>query len=276
MIQRKAKCLAALAALTLSFSLTGCADYWAGTLSGLFPGFGDVGGTIEQMTDEDQEAVQEQVAEGSGGTGAQTGNENAASSYSFYSVADGVTPAIRGTITFTIDSATLYSNYYDAGFQYEDIYNPIDTYVVFWDTETELELDEFMDAETGELDERVGFLAVTLTVTNQDAVNTNAQEEYGNEYLFDCRNLFLVDWDHGYVADGETVIYTNEVEAFDRLNVQEEHPCLFELCPGSSITYQIGYFVDRSMDLDQFYLSYASFVESGTADNTIHLSVVEG
>lgn len=245
-----------LSSLLALLILTSCSSFLSQNSSNLFPFMKEDSGT-QALSDHEKLAVLEEVQAIPDDDSDKKSNENPGIWY-----LKG-TSTMTGTLEISFDQVGLYQNVYEAGFDAEDIYNPYDTCVCLSSDdipieESVIEYEDLVDWESGDIDSRAALLSVTVTVRNQDASNLTAEEEYGNPYLFDARQFDLIDWGGTYLSGDMTVLGRIQVQLFSLLNNRDEHPMMFELTPGESISFQVGFFADGSWSMDEYYVTSPS------------------
>lgn len=164
-----------------------------------------------------------------------------------FSVSDSNSSSINGIQTYTVQSVGLYTNLYQAGFDLnllDDISEKMFPYP------GSPPVADMLDQKTGDILDGNSILRVDLSITNLDAWNELSEQEYGDKYLFDIRELYLADFsyiDNNYLLCSSPAL-------FSLLNMYEDR-FLYRLPEGETITVSLGYWVNCStMDTKELYL----------------------
>ncbi len=102
------------------------------------------------------------------------------------------------------------------------------------------EPDFYKDTDTGDLLDGCFMYVVQLEVTNIDAVSSYA-EYYNNDYLFRADNLRLC-----YV-DNDAILSEQNIAYYSLISEGEHTWSTYELKPGETISYEVGYFVGNAI-----------------------------
>ena len=156
-----------------------------------------------------------------------------------------------GTLYYTVTRASVLTNVYNAGI---GTIRESATMGIY-DTEGNLTLYHYPECidEFGELVGGGTLLVLDVTVTSQDAVNFITNKATGVQSRRYADNPFLFRADEiAYIVDitenAENGYTFHDAVFFTQMGSFEEHEMAYELLPGESISFRIGYLIGNRPD----------------------------
>ena len=170
-----------------------------------------------------------------------------------------------GTMHFTVNRAEISDNMRQLGADPNSMAQ-YDNFVIRYDgngTKRTLYYPDYVDLETGQLADGLAFVLVDITAENTDAVSNITGDGSGlfdSEYMFLPSAFYLCDLAQKDTKDGkEQSTYMTMSEKW--YSAQQEG-YMYELPPGESKTFQIGFVVGRADgDYSSLCLTTASQVD---------------
>lgn len=175
-----------------------------------------------------------------------------------------------GTMTFTVNSATISSNMKDLGVDPHSL-PEYDNSAFYYDDSGEYQsvsYPDYVDLNTGELANGLVFVLVDITAANTDAasrVRNDGGGSFDSDYMFLPSALYLCDLEQENTRSESNI--TTYLTRSALWYSEQNQGYMYELRPGESKTYQIG-FVARCAggDYSSLYLTNASTVDLDIPD----------
>ena len=188
------------------------------------------------------------------------------------------TQLIEGKLSYTVSDFRWSDNTKDLGVDPGAFTGDFDGLFTYWENGGAYEVPNALDPATGQLAEGLLFVAVDMTVTNEDARWTMALGSGDSLYTFPV-DLWSI-CDTGNTNDNGTgwvkyhaVFYTG-TENYDAAATGTNGSNYLIVRPGETVDYRLGYIIPvGSGDLDRFYLTDGGGDPDSEGDSYIHLDI---
>ncbi len=196
------------------------------------------------------------------------------SSISLGEIFNDYSQAESGKLEISVNDVILSKNVKDLGINPSDLdpYSVVSvydgTYYKSW------QYPHYLSLETGELASGLNFVLVNISVRNVDAISKKTAsgrfpDGFESQYIFMANKFYLVDLYQKDIYESDplnTYFVKGEHVWFSLHDQRQESRNAYELLPGESIDYQIGYIINLADGHnDSLYLSTAYTIDAPDA-----------